>query len=46
MHKVGENQKYTEWPQTEPEHLTEISTLYTLKILPQRSKIWSISLYG
>ena len=30
MNKVGEKRKCTEWPQTELEHLTVKSTLYTL----------------
>ncbi len=33
-HKVGENRKCTEWPQTELEHLTVNSTLYTLSTYP------------
>ncbi len=34
MYKAGENQKCTEWPQTELEHLIVKSTLYTLHIYP------------
>ena len=37
MHKVGEDQKCTEWPQTELEHLTDKNSLYTLN-LPLRPK--------
>ncbi len=31
MYRISENQKCTEWPQTELEHLTVKSSLYTLK---------------
>ncbi len=34
MYKVGENQKCTEWPQTELEDLTVKGTLYTLSTYP------------
>ncbi len=35
MYKVGENQKYTEWPQTEFDQITVKSTLYTLYTYPK-----------
>ena len=34
MYKVFENQQCTEWPQTELEHVTDKSTLYTLNTYP------------
>ena len=46
MHKVGENRKWTEWPQTELDNLSVKSTLYICtKYLPLWSKFWSVSLY-
>ena len=35
LNKVGENQKYTEWPQTQLEHLTGKIVLYTLNTYPR-----------
>ena len=35
MYKVGENWKSTEWPQTEPGHITVRNTLYTLNTYPR-----------
>ena len=43
--QVVKNRKCTEWPQTEYEHLTVKSTLYTLNTYPLRFKFSSVSLY-
>ncbi len=45
-YKVAKNRKCTKWPQTELEHLTVKSTLYTLNTYALRSKFWSVSLYN
>ena len=45
-YKVAENLKCTEWLKTELEHLTAKTTLYTLKHLALRPKLWSVSLYN
>ncbi len=37
MHKVAENRKCTEWPQTELKHLTVKITLHTLNTYPRGS---------